>query len=567
MMHVTCAQREDLVTKGKYFELFCENHKDEGALRRIMESQSRKSAFSSSSSSLSSKSSLPSRATKRGSKSYRESSASGSEDDDEDGDEDDDDLDHEDEGSDSEDEEIVRVEEDDDDERRGRNSRSVQQRGYTKNSNSKLSNDATQRRKKQRSSDSEEEIDVDDTEAVLGSGGGGSGASASFGQQSRGKVAKTSAQDSAAEAQRRRLLQRMDKTKKKQSTGGLDKVINLSALPIRTLGGVGPAAPAPSILGSNPSGGVGGAELKQKLPGISRYNNNSGSNSNINSSNSSYAGLDSPSPSLSSSDRFSNNGFMQSNGRGSIDSHGKNTKGLTFELDPGIDAASLKSSRSLSASAAPSPIIPNFSNTGSPNQGRPGERPYPSPRMGYGATVEETREMQSTIQALQQKVATLESTIQNRALQQHGHHHNRNTTPPSGSSSSSSTPSMSTSTATLANPYAVGPPGQDLQHKFNVLQHSHAEEKMRNLTLRQNLKDLFGFLQVPVPGVSTVAEGVQGENSLNNGGRIDWTTERIDDYVQALRDAVVGAENASTVRLDTKRRDVIVDRVMKEIGL
>ncbi|KAF9955052.1 Protein AF-17 [Mortierella alpina] len=520
-MHVTCAQREDLMTKGKYFEIFCENHKDDGVLRRIMKSQSRSSTASSSSKS----SSLPSRATKR-SKNYRETS-SDSEEEDRDGDHDEDE-----DPSDSDDDVVMVEDEDEDDPRNGRSA----MRGYTK---SKRLTDSSQRRKKYRSSESEE-IDVDDTEAVLGSSAGGGGGSASMGQMRRGKVAKTSTKESAAEAQRRRLLQSLDKSKKRQGTGGLEKVTNLSAMPIRTLGGVGPAATMPSILGSS----LGGTEGKQKLPGISRYNNGGGNTSNLDGA-----------PSPSSVDRFSSTGYAQNNGR--------NSKGQVFELDASVDAATLRSSRSHSGSAAPSPIVSTFSASGSPNQNRLGERQQPSPRIGNGATAEETREMQATIQNLQAKVATLESTIQNLTLQQHGHHQQPNsTTPPSGSSSSSSTPTMSTGPLAV-NPYATGPLNQDLQHKFNRLQHSHGEEKMRNLTLRENLKDLFGYLQVPV--ASPAMESLHANGGGESVGRVDWNAIRIDDYVQALRDAVVGPVNASpsAVRpLDTKRRDTIVDKVM-----
>ncbi|KAF9557457.1 Protein AF-17 [Mortierella alpina] len=517
-MHVTCAQREDLMTKGKYFEIFCENHKDDGVLRRIMKSQSRSSTSSSSSKS----SSLPSRATKR-SKNYRETS-SDSDEEDRDGDHDEDE-----DPSDSDDDVVMVEDEDEDDLRNGKSA----MRASTK---SKRQTDSNQRRKKYRSSESEE-IDVDDTEAVLGSssgGGGGGGGSASMGQMRRGKVAKTNTKESAAEAQRRRLLQSLDKSKKRQSTGGLEKVTNLSAMPIRTLGGVGPAATTPSILGSN----LGGSEGKQKLPGISRYNNGGNSTGNLDGSSSPL-----------SVDRFSGIGYAPNSVR--------NSKGQLFELDPSADVATLKSSRSHSGSAAPSPIISTFPTAGSPNQTRLGERQQSSPRIGYGATVEEAREMQATIQALQAKVATLENTIQNLTLQQPN-----NTTPPSGSSSSSSTPTMSTGPLAV-NPYATGATNQDLQHKFNRLQHSHGEEKMRNLTLRENLKDLFGYLQVPV--ASPAIEGMHANGGSESGGRVDWNAVRIDDYVQALRDAVVGPVNASpsAVRvLDTKRRDIIVDKVL-----
>ena len=86
---------------------------------------------------------------------------------------------------------------------------------------------------------------------------------------------------------------------------------------------------------------------------------------------------------------------------------------------------------------------------------------------------------------------------------------------------------------------------------------------MRNLTLRENLKDLFGYLQVPV--ASPAMESLHANGGGESVGRVDWNAIRIDDYVQALRDAVVGPVNASpsAVRpLDTKRRDTIVDKVM-----
>ncbi|KAG0294112.1 hypothetical protein BGZ98_001902, partial [Dissophora globulifera] len=94
--------------------------------------------------------------------------------------------------------------------------------------------------------------------------------------------------------------------------------------------------------------------------------------------------------------------------------------------------------------------------------------------------------------------------------------------------------------------------GADLQQKFDSLQHAHGQEKMRNLTLRQNLRDVFGFLQVPVVGQEAV----------------EWNPDRLDEYVQALRNVVVRPDATATrPPLDAKRRNMIVDRVLKEMDV
>ncbi|KAK3847481.1 MAG: hypothetical protein J3R72DRAFT_166039 [Linnemannia gamsii] len=518
-MHVTCAQEQELMTTGKRGQIYCDVHRDTGILSKIMKSQSaeRRRSASASSSAVGGRS--------KRAKYYGESSSETEDDSDED-DED-------------EDEDVVMQEESEDDVLRGKSSTqssatsSRGSKGHTKN---KRSLDSNGRRRRNISSGSEE-IDVDDTEAVLGSSLGGATT-----QKRVSKSAKTSTKESAAESQRRRLLQALDKNKKKQGTGSgvFAHVTNLSTMPIRTLGGIGVTT---SVLGS-PSG----AEPKQKLPGINRNVNNTPPAFDATA----YSPINTTA---------SNNGLSQSNGR--------NVKGLMFDLDPAIDASAFKANNQHSVSGAPSPIFSNYSNSGSPLQARMHERQLSSPK------TEDTRELQGIIQSLQNKVATLEITIQGMTqqqqhLQQKLAASNNNRTPPLGTPTSVHTPTSSTSSVTAliqANPHTVGQPGQDLQYKFDVLQHTHAQDKMRNLSLRENLREIFGLLQVSVglPGM---------ENRRSAQGEAEWSSERLDDYVQMLRDTIIGAESNSSSSLvggsrpamDAKRRDMIVDRVMKEMS-
>jgi len=152
-------------------------------------------------------------------------------------------------------------------------------------------------------------------------------------------------------------------------------------------------------------------------------------------------------------------------------------------------------------------------------------------------------------------------------------------TPPSGTPTAAHTPTNSTATATAtaaaliqSNPHTVGQPGQDLQYKYDVLQHAHAQEKMRNMSLRDNLRDIFGFLQVSVGLPATGTDSRRG--SYGGDSNPEWGSERLDDYVQMLRDTIVGADDSASAStsggsrpvLDVKRRDMIVDRVMKEMS-
>ncbi|KAF9909942.1 Protein Jade-1 [Linnemannia zychae] len=531
-MHVTCVQEQDLMTIGKRGQIYCDVHRDTGVLSRIMKSQSaeRKRSTSASSSVVGGRS--------KRAKYYGESSSETEDDEDEDEEEEDDD----------DDENVVMEDESEDDVLRSKSSTqtsAASSQGPKGPAKNKLSLDSNGRRRRNISSGSEE-IDVDDTEAVLGSSLGGATA-----QKKVSKSAKINTKGSTAESQRRRLLQVLDKNKKKQGTGSgvFANVTNLSAMPIRTLGGIGVTTSIP--------GGPSGAEPKQKLPGINR---NAGNNNNINSTPpafdaAAYSPINTTAP---------NNGLGQNNGR--------NVKGLIFDLDSAIDTTSFKTDNQQLTPGAPSPIFPNYPNSGSPLQARMHERQLSSPK------TEDTRELQGIIQSLQNKVATLESTIQGMTQQQQHLQQklaaiNNNRTPPSGTPTSAHTPTSSTSSAAAliqANPHTVGPPGQDLQYKFDVLQHTHAQDKMRNLSLRENLREIFGFLQVSVglPGMEN-RRGVQGE------ANVEWNSERLDDYVQMLRDTIVGDSASSSssslqsgnrATMDVKRRDMIVDRVMKEMS-
>ncbi|KAI7819272.1 PHD-zinc-finger like domain-containing protein [Gamsiella multidivaricata] len=516
-MHVTCAQKEGLVTKGKGSQLFCDLHKDIGALSRIMKRQGTKDSQSAT---PPSSGSTFRRSTKR-SKSYRESSS------------DDEDEDEEDEYASESDEEVVDLVADDESQERRRRTKSAPSSSASSTSGSKghsrtkRSLDATDRRTKERSSDSEE-IDVDDTEAVLGSSLGNNGTSSAHRKKIR-------AVETVAESQRRRLLMTLDKNKKKQGVTPFSGVTNLSSVPIRTLGGVGLTGPS-SILGGGSSG-----EARQKLPGVSRYGYNS-SNNDLPSSNP-YASPNSMSPSAGSTERFSGNGSNQGQGRGPSDGSGRNSKGLIFDLDPAIDVSIFKTSNSAKGSTAPSPINPNFSTSGSPVHARLTDKQQQSPRSGSGISSEEVKEMQATIQALTQHNQQLQQQLASVS--------NSSATPPSGSSSAVHTTASS----------GLSAPGQDLQRKFDSLQHAHGQEKMRNLTLRRNLRALFGFLQVPV-----VLPGVDHTQSVQ-----EFSAEKLDEYVQALRDAVVGPDAPtssgmpSRPTVDAKRRNMVVDRVLKEM--
>jgi hypothetical protein len=278
------------MTKGKQAQIYCDVHRDTGILNRIMKSQSAQRRRSTSTGGSGS-------GRSKRSKYYGESSSETEHDEDED-------------EEDADDEDVVMEEDSEDDILKSKSSTqssgasSRGSKGHTKN---KRSLDSNGRRRRNISSGSEE-IDVDDTEAVLGSALGGSTT-----QKKVSKSAKTNTKESAAESQRRRLLQTLDKNKKKQGTGSgvFANVTNLSAMPIRTLGGIGVTT---AVLGS-PSG----AEPKQKLPGISRNGNNI--NSNISNPPAFDATAYSP-----ISTTAPNNGPSQNNGR--------NVKGLIFDLDP-----------------------------------------------------------------------------------------------------------------------------------------------------------------------------------------------------------------------------------------
>ncbi|KAG0005546.1 Protein Jade-1 [Entomortierella chlamydospora] len=542
VLHVTCAQNEGLTTKGKNTSLFCDLHRDIGALSRIMRIQQRKETQSST---PSSSGSTNHRSTKR-SKSYRESST------------DTEDYDGDDYESDS-DEEMQDPAIEDESEDNSRMNKSAQSSSSSSRGNSRLkrSSDITERRRRERSSESEE-IDVDDSEAVLGSSTGGGSSSA---QRKKLKTLKPVTKESPAESQRKRLLMSLDKSKKKQGVSALNNV-NLSNLPIRTLGGIGVAASTPVIGSSSSSGSSNGSETKQKLPGISRYNSINNNNTNnsglgIDSVSNPYATSSNISPSLGSLERFPGNGNGQNHSRGSSDGSGKNLKGLTFNLDSGIDASNFKIPSPLSVSASPSP---SFSSGGSPVHARLGDKQQQSPKSGSS---DESREMQATIRSLQGKIANYESTIQAmntqiQQLQQQLANPANTSAAPSVANTANST-SKGISPLALAKPHTIGPPGQDLQYRFDELQHTHTEEKKRNSVLRQNLRDVFGFLQVPV-----------GQSAFD--GVVELNADRLDDYVQALRDTMVGSDSAqppgtsARPALDVKRRDLVVDRVLKEMG-
>ncbi|KAF9439188.1 hypothetical protein BGZ76_009360 [Entomortierella beljakovae] len=536
-MHVTCAQNQGLTTKGKSTSLYCDLHRDIGALSRIMKDQKRKDVTASSTPSSSS-GSIHNRSTKR-SKSYRESSES-------------EDYDEDEYESDSDEEmEDQTVDDSEEDHRLNKSaySPSTSSKGSSRN---RRSSEVFERRRRELDSESEE-IDVDDSEAVLGSSTNSSSA-----QRKRAKIIKSIPRESPAESQRKRLLMTLDKSKKKQGVSALSNV-NLSSLPIRTLGGIGVVSSTPALSNSsnNISGSGAGVETKQKLPGISRYNSiNNNSSIVVDIPSNPYATGSSASPSLGSSDRFQGNGINQNTIRGTNEGNGKNLKGLTFSLDPGLDIQNLKGS--LATSASSSPVISNFSNSGSPVHTRlvdkqQQQQQQHSPKSSTGAD-ESIRNLQGKITNYEAQVQTMSAQIQQ--LQQQLASSNSNNSSPSSANNTNSAKNLSA--LAVANPHTIGLPGQDLQYRFDELLHNHTEEKKRSSTLRQNLREVFGLLQVPL---------IQ-----NTDGTAEVSLDKIDDYVQVLRDTIVGPDSTpstgSSTRslLDVKRRDMVVDRVLKELN-
>ncbi|KAK3814420.1 MAG: hypothetical protein J3Q66DRAFT_389726 [Benniella sp.] len=488
VMHVTCAQRKSLMTKGKEARLFCSLHQDVILQRKALKKQEKRKRQLSMTSG-----SAFHRSTKNGA-SYRELSSDDEEEDEGDDDDDDDDDDME------EDEDDYRSDSDDQVHDRITLEKSVPaprrrntsapssgtvmlgSKGHIKSARSL---DATDRRRKDRSPESEE-IEVDDTEAVLGS--------SALGAQR--KKFRTGSKESPAESQRRRLLMNLDKKKRQGSTGS-SSANNLINMPIRILGGG--VAVTSSTLGNGPT-----AEPKQKLPGISRYNNST-SNNPMDTLTNPYAPTNDSSPPVGSMERLSSNGH-QSNGRGVGEGPGKAMKGVGFDADPVIDASNFKAFAL--GSATSSPTTPNFSNAAI-SQNRVGDKQKRPSRPGPGALTEDSKETQATIQALTEKVQQLQQQLAaNNAW---------------GSSSSSS-----------------AQPGD-------------SQEKARNRTLRQNLRDLFGVLQLPV--AATDAQG------RSHGDVLEYNPDRLDEYVQALRDTVVRSGTQ-----DAKRRNLVADRVLKELA-
>ncbi|KAG0337356.1 Zinc finger protein zfp-1 [Podila humilis] len=587
MMHVTCAQAESLIMRGK--AMYCEDHRDQAVLDKIMESKSRYSSNSSSASA----SSGHRQHRGRHNRNYAESSGSeldmnDDDDDEEEGDEDDDDHTH-DEDSDRASESDVDMEKDDaqyttkkahrrKSSSQSNNSSSSSSRGHAKNK-SLIDGTTTQnRRRKARSTDSEE-IEVDDSEAILGSGGGGANYS-NGGQRKRIKsqqqssAAKSGSKASAEESQRQRLFNILDKSKRKPSTSGTSSSLtglgngaDLSSLVIRNAGGA-LAATAAATLSANSQATLGSAapipplqgEVKKKLPSVSRQQHTPSSSS-----------MD-PSPGSSPSMSGPTDRFPTVNNNGANNHyqhpHSRNSKGLSFDIDMTNN----------SGSTGPSPITSNFSNTTSPMQtarmNHQQSYQQRSPRTSTtsatttGQVDSSNKELQNTIQMLQSKVTSLESALQ-------------------------------------ANPHTIGSgPGQDLQYKFDVLQHAHGQEKMRNMTLRQNLRDLFSYMQIPVTSSSSTSDHHQQHQHIES--TFELQGDKLDDYVQALRDMVVGpntdgssngssssssrqastpastdipssapansssSSSSSSSRrpgLDPKKRDFVIDKVLKELAL
>ncbi|KAG0228735.1 hypothetical protein BGW41_003346 [Actinomortierella wolfii] len=127
---------------------------------------------------------------------------------------------------------------------------------------------------------------------------------------------------------------------------------------------------------------------------------------------------------------------------------------------------------------------------------------------------------------------------------------------------------------------------------------SSADEAAKNALLRQNLIQIFSFLQIaiPAPSSSSATTGMgansaqqNGASGVNGAGQsgamLEFQPDRLDSYVQALRDSLLGPSSDETkgkqhtlqppsssskpveVALDAKKRNMIIDRVIREVGL
>ncbi|KAG0254132.1 hypothetical protein DFQ27_007015 [Actinomortierella ambigua] len=559
-MHVTCALNASLMTKGtKRNEIYCQAHRDASILNKVMraagssshrhqtatDNDPRRGSATKRSSSSHGKSLFPSRSSKRA-KYYGESSDSNEDSDDES----DAEHDHE-----EEDEEME--EENEEELERGGNSNTTrrspnsgasswsgQSSGAhstaTNNNNANTNTSSTGTRKlkrpgisrqKSRRSESdsdavvEDEEDDDDDGAALGSSSSSSSHSVSPQRKNQPRA------ENPENSTRQRLLQQLAQKKKSGASGAGNNGSNVSSsfgsrpgglagMNIRTLGNAGPPPPSPTILA--------GTKL-----GSTQYTNSSQG-----------------SPLLGSAERFPNT----ENRRPSA-------------LPPSLSGYSNPSS----------PVQPRFQHErASPKMGT---LPAFAPPSSSSASIAPGPTKQNSSLGSQ---GSFEQTNghnshyhhHHQQQQQHHHHHQQ----------------------------------QQHHHQQQHQQHQQhsysSDEAAKNAVLRQNLIQIFNFLQIAVPAptatppssalpTGTGTNGVQqngaplavadgtGYGSSGGGGMIEFQPDRLDSYVQALRDSILGPDETKGKQQppstemsksremvqDAKKRNMIIDRVLREVGI
>ncbi|KAG0225361.1 hypothetical protein BGW42_004471 [Actinomortierella wolfii] len=532
VMHVTCALNASLMTKStKRTEIYCQAHRDSSILNKVIRAagSSRGSSNGNHTSSTTKrslgKSLFPSRSTKRA-KFYGESSDSNENSDDYS------EAEHEeDEGNEEEEEELERGGNSNTTTRRspssGASSRNGAQSNASANNSSgsrKLKRPGISRQKSRRSeSDSDAAVegeDDDDDGAALGSSSSSSSHSVSPQRKHQARA------ENPENSTRQRLLQQLAQRKKSGSGGSSTSTGpssssfgtgpgGLAAMNIRTLGNAGPPPPSSTALG--------GAK-----PSSTQYTNNSQG-----------------SPLLGSTDRFPANDNKRP--------------------------------------AAIPPSLGGYSNPSSPIQPRFQQHERSSPKMGAMPTFPPSTSSTPSAPGYTKQNSSTGNAFPGTAEQsngyhphpshhqhhQHHHHHHHH----------------------LHHPSHTRPSTHDVTSAP-----SSADEAAKNALLRQNLIQIFSFLQIaiPAPSSSSSTTGMGANSAQQNGASgvagqsgamLEFQPDRLDSYVQALRDSLLGPSSDETkgkqhtlqppsssskpveVALDAKKRNMIIDRVIREVGL
>ncbi|GJJ77042.1 hypothetical protein EMPS_09401 [Entomortierella parvispora] len=87
----------------------------------------------------------------------------------------------------------------------------------------------------------------------------------------------------------------------------------------------------------------------------------------------------------------------------------------------------------------------------------------------------------------------------------------------------------------------------DLQRRYDALHDIYGRDKMKNLKMKENLREIFGAFKLPVPTASTMRSDLDleshGHSSLavtqQRPGKMEWNPDMLEEYVQALRDMLV----------------------------